>query len=268
MSKRHEYVFFDGELRRAADASIAALSRAALYGRGVFTTLRLIDGRPFLWEKHWRRLVDNAARLTIDLTDHSEDTILAARDELISQNAATNGRARITIFDGSPSPMWPAGTERGTSVLISTAGPRIAPAEFRITVSPYRVNSTSPLAGVKSCNYLENLMALDEARERGFDEAVRLNERGEVASASMANIFWLRDGRLYTPALATGCLPGTTREHILENVECSEVSEPVDALHCADAIFLTSAGLGIKSVAFWNDKPLTGSSDAMLRLSF
>jgi branched-subunit amino acid aminotransferase/4-amino-4-deoxychorismate lyase len=60
----------------------------------------------------------------------------------------------------------------------------------------------------------------------------------------MANLFWLRDGQLYTPSLATGCLPGTTRQFVLEKLEVTEVETGIDALNLADAIFLTSAGLG------------------------
>ena len=118
----------------------------------------------------------------------------------------------------------------------------------------------SPLAGVKSCNYLENLLAFDDARKRGFDEALRLNERGEIASACMANIFWLLDGRLYTPSLATGCLRGTTREFIMENLECHETEASLEILNEADAIFLTSAGIGIAEISELDGRELSAVS--------
>ena len=169
-------------------------------------------------------------------------------EEIIQRNGVANGRSRITFFDESASKIWPFETTRKTSLLITTGERRPVSESFRLLVSPYRVNSLSPLAGVKSCNYLENLMALDEAKARGFDEAIMLNERGEVTSAVMANVFWLKDDVLYTPSLKTGCLPGTTREFVLENLECREVEETVDRLHSADAIFLTSAGLGVFQV--------------------
>ena len=123
-------------------------------------------------------------------------------------------------------------------------------------VGSYLINSTSPLAGIKSCNYLEKILALDEARNRGFDEAVCLNERGEIVSACMANLFWLTDGRLFTPSLKTGCLAGTTREYLLENLECLEVVRGIDALNNADSIFLTSAGIGVVQVSEINDQTL------------
>ena len=91
-------------------------------------------------------------------------------------------------------------------------------------------------------------MSLDEARLGGANEAIRINERGQITSACMANVFWLSDGRLFTPALSTGCLPGTTRELVIESLEVAEVEAQIDELRKADAIFLTSAGLGVVQV--------------------
>ncbi len=85
-------------------------------------------------------------------------------------------------------------------------GERRAPnneAGFAITVSPYRVNTLSALTGIKSVNYLDHMLAWEEARGRDFDEALMLNERGEVVSATLANLFWVRDGTLHTPQLST-----------------------------------------------------------------
>jgi branched-chain amino acid aminotransferase len=224
-------------------------SSAALYGKGVFSTIAIYETRPFLWQKHWSRLTDNARSVAIDLSEYSEAAIKTALDKAIAENRIVNGRARITFFDEAPSAIWSDGDEKKTRVSIITATFRRIPLPFRLTISPYRVNSRSPLAGVKSCNYLENLIAHDEAQKRGFDEAIRLNENGQIASTSMSNVFWLQDGKLFTPALSTGCLPGTTREFVIENVECDEVEAGIDELENTDAIFLTSAGFGVVAVA-------------------
>ncbi|MBV9215096.1 MAG: aminotransferase class IV, partial [Acidobacteria bacterium] len=85
-------------------------------------------------------------------------------------------------------------------------------------------------------------------RQLGFDEAIRVNERGIVTSGTMTNVFWSKGGRLFTPDLKTGCLPGTTREFVLENLEVKEVEAAIDELKGADAIYLTSAGLGVIAV--------------------
>jgi branched-chain amino acid aminotransferase len=237
-------------------ASINAASSGSLYGKGVFTTIAFRDSEPFLWGKHWRRLSSNASRLSIDISGHPETNVLAWLSELISGSGVTSGRARLTVFDGSSSPIWQIPADQGTSLLITLAEPRPRSNGSSVTSSIYLLNSASPLAGVKSCNYLEHLMAYEEARGRGFDEAIRMNEKGRVASACMANVFWETGGKLYTPSLSTGCLAGTTREFVLENSECEEVEAGIEALESADRIFLTSAGIGITPVSEFNGRRL------------
>ena len=223
------------------------LSVGSLYGKGVFTTIAVRGGEPFLWDKHWRRLSANAKKLGIELSGFSESATLdSLREKLGGLN---EGRVRVAFIDGSSSAVWPSDVTAGTRLQIIVGPPRTFPEHFKLTVSPHRVNTTSPLTGIKSCNYLEQLLAYEEAVGRGFQEAVRLNERGEVTSGCMSNIFWRIDGKLYTPSLATGCLPGTTREHILETVHCKEVEVGIETLEAADHIFLTSAGLGIVPVS-------------------
>ena len=127
--------------------------------------------------------------------------------------------------------------------------------ELRLTVSPFPVNSKSPLANIKSCNYAQSLLALEDAGKRGFDEAIRLNEKGEIVSASMANIFWVIGDNIFTPALETGCLAGTTREFLMENFPVSETNSSLEELSKANEVFLTSAGLGICAASFGNSPP-------------
>lgn len=250
----HKFVLFNQQLLLNSDPKIVAVSSAAIYGKGIFTTLTIKEKKAFLWEKHWRRLNDNALKIGIDLSEFSEEFLTRALERLIKKNEIETARARITFFDESASKIWDFETERKTSLLITTAGLREVPDNFRLTVSPFLVNSTSPLAGIKSCNYLENILAFEEAQRRGFDEAVRINERGEIVSACMANIFWRKDQKLFTPGLKTGCLAGTTREFVLENESGIEIEAELDVLKTADEIFLTSAGLGICPVLEFDGK--------------
>jgi len=256
----------NGRILKSTDAQIPALSSAGLVGRGIFTTVAIVDRKPFLWEKHWRRLNDNAARVSIDLTDFSQDKTKDALHKVIDANAFDNGRARITFFFEGAGEPWPYESERSTSLLVITGDSRPQIQNPSLTVSAFRTNSRSPLAGVKSCNYLEKILSLVEARKRGFDEAIQLNERGEIASACMANVFWLKDEKLFTPSLDTGCLPGTTREFVLENLECEEVTVGIDDLRDADEIFLTSAGLGITPIANLDGRELNREPHPILDL--
>src|SRR5215213_6926870 len=182
----HNLCCFDGAIVSADKAHLNAASACSLYGKGVFTTLAIYNRKPFLWNKHAKRLFDNAAKLGISTDAVSPDSILSSLLLLIEKNSIVNGRARITLFDQSASSLWPYEGSQATSLLITTADLSSRQSELRLTVSPYRLNSTSPLAGSKSCNYLENLFALEEMKSRSFHEAVRLNERGEVTSACMS----------------------------------------------------------------------------------
>lgn len=233
----------------AENISLSAISSAALYGKGIFTTLAIYNSKPFLWEKHWERLNENANKLGIDLTEFSADIIEKSLLRIIAENKIKNARARITFFDESSSNIWSFESNKRTSLLIMTGDLQSVSKNFRLMISPFRVNSTSPLAGVKSCNYLENTLALKNAKAKNFDDAVRLNERGEIVSACLANIFWIKNERIFTPDLETGCLKGTMRDLIIENFPVEETKEKLAELGKADDVFLTSSGIGIVKTA-------------------
>jgi branched-chain amino acid aminotransferase len=258
--------FLDGECIDESSAMIGAMSNAALYGRGVFTTVRISGGEPFLLDKHVRRLRENAVAIGLDDSDDSFADLGSNIRELLDANKLIRGRARITLFDKTSSSLWTSSRDGGVSVLILTADQQPTLREFRLTISPYNVNSRSPLVGVKSCNYLENLVAHSNAKERGFDEAIRLNESGAVASGCMSNVFWLKDGKLFTPRLETGCLAGTTRQFILENIACSETIATIEDIQNAGSIFLTSAGIGVRQAAALDDRQFEAIDHEILHL--
>lgn len=244
----HEFVSFNHQISHPQQINLPALSSAALYGKGIFTTVAIYKGQPFLWENHWRRLTENALRLSMDLSDFSEISVKKSLFELISKNIISDARARLTFFDGSSSQIWEVETDVKTALLITTANFRPVAEKLSLIDSPYPVNSRSPLVNIKSCNYLENLYSLREAQKNGFDEAIRVNEKGKIASACLANLFWIKDEKIFTPALETGALEGTTRAFILKNFTVYEVSAQMNEIENAETVFLASAGLGIAEV--------------------
>ena len=217
-----------------------------------------------MWDKHWARLVRDSAKIGIDLFGQTSDSLLDRLTETIAEDSILGGRARITVFDESASDIWSGGAKTDSKVEIITAGARTVSSEFAVTLSPFSVNPLSPLAGIKSCNYLENILTKKDAFKRGFDEAVRPNTEGIITSGTMSNVFWLKDGMLHTPPLSTGCLPGTTREYILEKIDCRESVIGVDELKTADALFLTSAGLGVVQVIHFDDITYATTSHPVL----
>jgi branched-subunit amino acid aminotransferase/4-amino-4-deoxychorismate lyase len=269
----HSFVSFNLQILPASDARISALSSAALYGSGVFTTAAIYDRKPFQWHRHWQRLAENAEKIHIRISEFESEGVAAALAELVEKNTVETGRARITFFDEAASGVWSFETARKTSLLITTADLRETAEELRLTLSPFPVNSKSPLANVKSCNYLENLLALEAAKSHGFDEAVRVNERGEIVSASMANLFWIDGETLYTPSLETGCLEGTTRAVVIEiakeiGLDVYTLATDFDDLYRADEIFLTSAGIGIAGVRSLEHETYSSEITKRLRREF
>lgn len=245
----------------AAKARLRAVSASALYGRGVYTTVAVHKGRPFLWDAHWSRLLAHAARAGIEADfGDNETALLLAR--LVEANGVERGRARVQLLARAVRGRWKfegggAGAEpdaRASDLLIVTAD-ALPPADsLSLTVSPFRLNTHSPLAGLKTTSRLEHVLALEEARSRDFDEAVVTNERGEVAGCVAANLFWVKHGTLYTPALQTGAMAGTTRARLLElaselAVPTVEGAQGLHELAEADEIFLTSSSLGVAPVA-------------------
>lgn len=263
----------------ATKARVAPVSSAMLYGRGVFTTLAIYDGHPFLWSKHWQRLTAHASKLDIDYTGCTEKGVGDALKRLIAVNQVKNGRARVIMLARSGRDLWRSKMPGGkkTDLLIMTGDPPKAPPNgFSLAVSPYRVNTFSPLTGIKSLNYLNNVLAWEEAQSRDFDEAVVLNERGEIASAATANLFWVKNGTLHTPNLSSGAIAGVTRESVIDiaNKHFLPLLEGVyemGDLTDADEIFLTSSGLGVAPVTTFDFRRYAiepGSVTSVIALAF
>lgn len=252
----HPVIYLNKTMVEATKARVAPVSSAMLYGRGVFTTLAIYDSQPFLWSKHWQRLSTHAKKLDVDYTGCTEKSVGDALRKLIAVNQVKEGRARVIMLARSGRDIWKTrmpGTKK-TDLLIMTGDPqKVSQNGLSLAVSPYRVNTFSPLSGVKSLNYLDHVLSWEEAQSRDFDDAVVLNERGEIVSATTANLFWAKDGTLHTPALSTGALAGVTRECVIDvaNKHFIPLLEGVyemAGLTDADEIFLTSSSLSVAPV--------------------
>lgn len=253
----HPVIYLNKTMVEATKARVAPVSSAMLYGRGVFTTIAIYDSQPFRWSKHWHRLTTHAAKLDIDFTGCTEKNVGDALRKLVAFNQVREGRARVIMLARSGRDIWKTKTASGakkTDLLIMTGDPqKVAQNGLSLAVSPYRINTFSPLSGIKSLNYLDHVLSWEEAQSRDFDEAVVLNERGEIVSATTANLFWARNGTLHTPSLSTGAMAGITRECVIEIANKSfiplvEGVYEMPDLTDADEIFLTSTSLGVAPV--------------------
>ena len=275
----HPVIYLNRTMVAATKARVAPVSSAMLYGRGVFTTIAIYDGKPFLWPEHWRRLLDHAKQLSIDCGGCTEAGVGEALQKLIAVNSVSDGRARVILLARSGRDFWKAtipGAKKTDLLIMTGEAQKVPAAGLTLAVSPYRINTGSPLAGIRSLNYLEQVLSWEEAQSREFDEAITLNERGEIAAATMANIFWVKDGTVYTPALSTGAIAGITRSALMKLAEqqfvpvVEGVYELTDLVE-ADEIFLTSANLGVALVTTFDFRQYAVTSEsvsARLRKAF
>lgn len=251
-------IYHNDRILDVSDAKIAPTLAGLLYGWGLFTTLRIYEGRGFAFEYHWERLLKSAEKARVPLGVEGEAMKQAVRD-IIAANAVRQGRARITILKGEAG-SWRGASMREADVLIFTANDAARPAlPMALTVSPYRLLSSGPLTGIKRTAMIENLLAYDEARSRNFDEAVLLNERGEMVGATAANLFWAQGDELFTPSLATGAIAGITRRFVYEiaaqaKLHIVEGSFTTQRLLDAREVFLTSTTREIAVVASYDVK--------------
>jgi len=255
------WVFLNGDFVKGEMAAAPTLDRGLLYGYGLFETMRSYGGVVFRLEAHYRRLSKSA--VTLDIPSHlTFDGLRTAIDILLEKNGLPDARIRLTLTAGTMSEPGKA----NPSLLITVAPITEYPTSLyergmSAITSAVRRNETSPLSRVKSLNYLDNLLVREAARRKGADEAILLNTRGMVAEGSASNVFLVSDGRLLTPDLDSGVLPGITRAAVIElaagaGIACAEGEVDPATLSKAEEAFLTNSIMGVMSLTRIDGKPI------------
>ena len=266
----HRLIYHNDQLIDIAESRISPVSAGLLYGWGVFTNLRIYDGKAFAFDRHWNRLVAHAEKARVPVAIDCENA-KRALEKLIIANKVQQGKVRITLLKGETG-SWRSGAANESELLIfSSEEGSIVQRDLTLTLSPYRVLSTALLAGIKQTAMLENLFALEEARSRNFNEAVLLNERGEIVSATAANIFWVIGDEVFTPSISTGCVSGITRHFIHElavrwKLHLVEGSFPVQRLLDAREVFLTSTAREVSIVSSFDAKQYSNKQAKISKL--
>lgn len=220
--------------------------RGLTLGDGLFETLLWEEGGLVFWPEHFDRLVRGCKAL--GLPAPAEADALAAARAAGETLGAVRGAVRLTLTAGSGG----RGLDRPARLLPhlnASAAPAALPSGPAAVVAvSIRRNDASPASRLKTLSYLDNVLARREAVERGADEALMLNTRGEVACAAAANIVWLKDGMLFTPALDCGVLDGVIRGALMRAQPVAEVHADLDAVLNADAVYLTNSLMGLRPV--------------------
>jgi branched-subunit amino acid aminotransferase/4-amino-4-deoxychorismate lyase len=259
-------IWCNGEFLDPSSFHIAPTDRGLMHGLGLFETILALDGKPVFAERHLARLRQGCEKLrwSLDVPD-----LLAVMAELISTNGFTFGRSRIRLAVTGGSGLigdLAAGDDR--LVWMTAARAPDPPATTTANLSPFFHNERAALSGLKCSAYAENLVAMDHARRLGFEETVFSNSSGNLCEAATSNVFLVKGGKLLTPSLASGCLPGVTREVVIQlagrlEIPCEETELPAALIREADEIFLTSSIRGVMGVSRFEQRelpagPLTG----------
>lgn len=247
----HDFIMHNGRICDAGSPALYAGQLGLLAGWGVFTTIRVSQGALFAWERHWARLARDAERMNVAIpagASEMESGLL----RLIEANGHPDCTLRL-VFVRNGGGMWegPAGgSARPSDVIALTADSKVWGASVRLAVQPNARFAANEFAGVKILSWAQNLTWAERAQKQGFDETILLNERGQIAECTSANIFAVLDGAVYTPPLTDGCLAGITREILLNEVLLTEIRDAairiaerslsLDDLYGADEVFITS----------------------------
>ncbi|MBB6253970.1 aminotransferase class IV [Nitrospirillum iridis] len=247
-------VWLNGALRPADAAGIDVADRGFLLGDGLFETLCWRDGAVVRLDAHLARLAAGAAVLDLPLPPMA--VLAAGLADTAVANGLTNGSLRLTVSAGVGARGLARPAQPQPTVLVTAAAPGapMGPAKLVVAATTRR-NEHSPLSGIKCLNYLDHILARNEAAARGADDAVLLNTEGRVACATAATLFAVVDGALVTPPLAAGALPGTRRAAVLAALGGEERGlDPAD-LRRATEMFLTSS-LMVRSISRLDGMPV------------
>lgn len=258
-----EIVYLNGALTPRNEAKIPVMDYGFLYGYGLFETMRAYGGTVFRLDSHLTRLARSAAVLGIPV----ETAVLRnAVMDTLKANGLQDARVRLTVSIGEGSPVPDPRTCKSPTILVVAAKyapypPEIYEKGFRVMVSSIHRSSQSPVPGMKTANYLECLLARQEARNAAADDAILSNEKGQLAEASTSNVFLVGHNTLKTPGIESGILPGITRGVILElsprlGIKTLEAVIGMNELMNADEVFLSNSLIEVMPVTAISGKTI------------
>jgi len=256
----HRYVVHNDKLLPMEQVRLSPGQAGLLNGWGLFTTLRIVEGEPFAFERHWKRLEKDAGRSHMPFP-FAADRVAGQLAELLRANQVREGTARIYIIYNKVGHWQSNEPFPGVDLILYTSDIPAYREPARLAVREHGRHAASALAGVKTTAWLNNVWHLYEAQRTGWDEVVLLNERGEVTECTAANIFCVQRGKVSTPPLSSGCLEGVTRGVLLEiskdaGVQMAERTLLPEDLYSADEVFLSSTNRSVLAVGEIQGHPI------------
>jgi len=244
-------VSIDGQVVEGDEARVSVFDRGFLYGDSVFEVFRTYGGVPFAQREHLERLKRSADRLMIPMPV-SLETLSSEVHATLAAAGAGEWYVRVVITRGTgPLTYDPSTATTPVRVIIAAPVSVPPPEHYERGVGVWLLHASRPTdddraAGAKASNYLANLLAVHEAKQKGAQEALMLGRHGQILEGASSNIFIVKDGTVRTPEPQTGVLVGITRATVLaaavaEGIEVEEAEVRPEDLYGADEAFITSS---------------------------
>jgi branched-chain amino acid aminotransferase len=242
-------IYLDGKFVPEGDAKVSVFDHGLLYGDGIFEGIRFYNGRVFRLEEHLDRLWDSARSICLEIP-MTRAEMTEALLETIRRNGLREGYIRQIVTRGVGNlGLNPVQCKRPSVIIIATTI-ALYPKEVCekgltvVTCATRRTGSAALNPAVKSLNYLNNVMARIEANLAGADEALMLNDAGNVAECTADNVFIIKRGNIFTPPISAGALRGITRAVVFDiaaelGLKITETDITRHDVFVADECFLT-----------------------------
>ncbi len=269
-------IWMDGKLVEKADAKVSVYDHGLLYGDGIFEGIRVYNGKIFECEAHIRRLYDSAKAIRLKIPLGPAE-LKSAMEQTVKANNFNECYIRVLVTRGVGSLGIDPNKCANPSLVIIADIIQVYPKEMFekgiavITASVLRMHPSALSPRIKSLNYLNNILARIEANDAGVSDAIMLNQDGNVAEATVQNVFIVREGVVMTPTTHDGILEGVTRKVMIDicrklGVTCIEKSIQRLDLYIADEMFLTGTGGEVMPVTTIDGRPIgNGEVGAMTR---
>lgn len=237
-------VWINGNLTDEKTARVSPFDHGLLVGDGAFETLGAYGGKIYAMRRHYERLRKGCGVLGID--DLPSQEVLREACEAVVRANGLNAAARVRVtVTGGPGPLGSEKGDEGATVVVAAAAMPAWDAAAAVVTVPWTRNENGALAGLKTTSYGENVLALAYAKKRGASEAIFGNTQGRLCEGTGSNIFVVRDGRVITPPLSSGCLAGVTRGLVLElcagaGIPATEADMTMKEFGEVEEAFLTS----------------------------
>lgn len=253
---------FDGKMVSNEEHVIHPDNRSFRYGEGLFETIHLWKNEMPLWDWHWNRLIHSLPQLYFSVPVHFSQQKL--KEEIFSlalkSNCLHNARVRITIFKGEGG-IWekPSSAFHYLIQCWPVEQNTVALNENGLVTGIYSDGwkSCDAFSNLKHNNYLLYAMAAQFAKLQQWNEAILLNQHNHICDATIANVFFIKEGIIHTPHLKEGCVAGVMRNYLIKKLDVKEGSFTIEDLLHADELFLTNAFNGIRWVKSLGSKSYT-----------